>query len=239
MRYWHMVSLCPATFEEFAAEAARPGCNLVPVVRTRPADMHTPVSAFLQISKGETHAFLLESIEGGEHVGRYSFVGARPRMVVRGEGDETLVRTGTRNVAHAVKAVDFLRDHFKKYRIAERAGLPPLAGGAIGFFGYEAARWFEPILQKSFVAQAARSGGSSSKQRGNAAPDALFLFCDTIVAQDHVRQLMTITTLAHIDGAAGNKSRLRKVYANALAETARVDRLLSRTVHPPSKRVSR
>src|SRR5271168_153538 len=143
-----MSSLTPATFEEFAAQCARG--NVVPVVRTRPADLHTPVGVFLQVAAGEDHAFLLESIEGGEHVGRYSFVGARPRVVVRGAGSQTFLIQKGKTTVEEQTAAQFLRTWFTERKLAEREGLPPLAGGAIGIMGYECARWFEPTLEKSF-----------------------------------------------------------------------------------------
>jgi len=220
-----MPSLSPATFEEFAAEAVRGG--VVPVVRTRLADLHTPVSVFLQVAAGEPHAFLLESIEGGEHVGRYSFVGAKPKMIVRGDGDKTHVEQDGRTVMHEMTAVEFLRKWFGEHKLAEREGLPPLAGGAIGYMGYGTARWFEPVLAKSFDVQAARSTKVDGESK-NPPHDALFLICDTIVSLDHVRQQLTITTLAHV-GEDKDTAQLHDIYARAVAETERVDRLLD---HP-------
>ena len=76
-----MLELSPATFEDFERETARG--NVVPVVRTVLADLQTPLGAFLKISGDGDHAFLLESIEGGERVARYSFIGANPWMIAR------------------------------------------------------------------------------------------------------------------------------------------------------------
>src|ERR687889_2740314 len=87
-----MIGLTPATFEEFEREAERG--NVVPVVRTVLADLQTPVSAFLRVAGGASHAFLLESVEGGERIARYSFIGARPELIVRGRGDTTFVARG-------------------------------------------------------------------------------------------------------------------------------------------------
>jgi len=84
-----MIGLQPATFEEFERESARG--NVVPVVRTVLADLQTPVGAFLRVAGGGAYAFLLESVEGGERIARYSFIGAGPEMIVRGRGDTTLV----------------------------------------------------------------------------------------------------------------------------------------------------
>src|SRR3712207_9483442 len=82
-----MIGLQPSTFEEFEREAARG--NVVPVVRSVLADLQTPVSAFMRVSGDASHAFLLESVEGGERIARYSFIGAGPELVGRGRGDVT------------------------------------------------------------------------------------------------------------------------------------------------------
>src|SRR6266403_5534332 len=122
-----MLNLTPATFEEFAAEARRG--NVVPVVRSVLPDLQTPVGAFLRIAGDAPHAFLLESIEGGERVARYSFLGANPWMVARGQGPQTIVEVDGRSEVRAQNAVDFLRSYFRDQKLAERTGLAPLSGG--------------------------------------------------------------------------------------------------------------
>src|SRR2546423_14097854 len=84
-----MIGLQPSTFEEFEREAARG--NVVPVVRTVLADLQTPVGAFLRVAGEGAYAFLLESVEGGERIARFSFIGAEPEVIVRGRGARTLV----------------------------------------------------------------------------------------------------------------------------------------------------
>ena len=84
-----MLDLQPPTFEAFENEA-RQG-NVVPVVRSVLADLHTPVGAFMRIAGNSPYAFLLESVEGGERIARYSFLGAEPEMIVRGKGMQTIV----------------------------------------------------------------------------------------------------------------------------------------------------
>src|SRR5919199_6479867 len=107
-----MLDLTPPTFELFEREAARG--NVVPVVRRVLADLQTPLGAFLRVAAGEPYAFLLESVEGGERVARYSFLGARPEMIVRGRGRDTFVeRGGAREVFEGVRATDHLREHFR------------------------------------------------------------------------------------------------------------------------------
>src|ERR1043166_1427759 len=140
-----MLELKPSTFEEFEREAQLG--NVVPVVRTVLADLHTPVGAFLRIAGEAEHAFLLESIEGGERVARYSFIGSNPWMIVRGRRNRTIVeQNGTRQEI-ANNAIDFVRDYFADKRLARRPGLAPLAGGAVGYLAYGAAGWFESVLK--------------------------------------------------------------------------------------------
>ncbi|MDT7602364.1 MAG: anthranilate synthase component, partial [Acidobacteriota bacterium] len=127
-----MLSLQPATFEEFEREASRG--NVVPVVRSVLADLQTPVSAFLRVAGDAQFAFLLESVEGGERVARYSFLGANPEMIVRGRGRDTIVERGGASETYAnMRATDFLREHFRARKLAARENLAPFAGGAVGF----------------------------------------------------------------------------------------------------------
>lgn len=206
-----VISLKPASFTEFAEEAARG--NVVPVVRSVLADLQTPVGAFLRIAGDSRHSFLLESVEGGERVARYSFVGADPEMIVRGRGDQTIIERRGQIEKRAMTATEFAREHFRGQVLSRTAGLPPLAGGMVGFLSYEAARWFEPSLKKNLVAHSDW-------------PDALFMFFRTIVAFDRVRQMIEITSVVLTDEADGNSARLRELYERAVTETARLEKSL-------------
>src|SRR5919205_496223 len=174
-----MIRIQPATFEEFEQEAARG--NVVPVVRSVLADLQTPVGAFLRVAAGASHAFLLESVEGGERVARYSFIGAHPELVVRGRGETTYVeRGGETEELKGVRAPDFLRGYFGERRLARRAGLAPMAGGAVGYLSYDAARWFEPVLEGELKVFEDRD-------------EAVFMLFRTVLAFDRVRQQIEIT----------------------------------------------
>ncbi len=209
-----MLDLTPATFEEFQAEAGRG--NVVPVVRTVLADLQTPVGAFLRIAGDAAHAFLLESVEGGERIARYSFLGANPWMVARARGDQTIVdRNGQREVVNK-SGFEFLREHFGNKRLAPRANLAPLCGGAVGYVAYDAARWFEPVLNNG--------------QQKSSVDDAAWMFFRNIVAFDRVRQQMEITSVAFIDEGADDEDSLRGIYEAAVAETAEIERRLNREV---------
>src|SRR5229473_3638915 len=111
-----MLDLKPATFEDFELEAQ---CgNVVPVVRSVLADLQTPVGAFLRFAGDASYAFLLESIEGGERVARYSFLGANPWMIARGRGAETIIEQNGKREVRKQDAVEFLREYFRDQRLA-------------------------------------------------------------------------------------------------------------------------
>ena len=206
-----MLDLKPATFEEFEREAERG--NVVPVVRSVLADLQTPVGAFLRIAGDAQYAFLLESIEGGERVARFSFLGANPWMIVRGRGAETIVeKSGAREV-HQKNAVEFLREYLRDQKLARRGGLAPLSGGAVGYLGYDAARWFEPVLDVD--------GTDAGDTDG-----AVLMFFRNIVAFDRVRLQMEITSIVFTDEAVGDRARLRELYDAAVAETEKIEKKL-------------
>jgi anthranilate synthase component 1 len=207
-----MLDLSPATFEEFELEAQ--SGNVVPVVRSVLADLQTPVGAFLRIAHDSPYAFLLESIEGGEHLARHSFLGANPWMIARGQGSQTVVEANGRRAVHDQNAIDFLRQYFREQKLAPRHGLAPLAGGAVGYLAYDAARWFEPVLDVN---------GSEPRE----AVDAVCMFFRKIIAFDRVRQRMEITSLVFTDEAQGDRNRLRKLYEQAVAEAESIEKSLN------------
>jgi len=206
-----MNNLVPASFSDFQREAARG--NVVAVTRSILADLQTPLGAFMRIAGAESHAFLLESIEGGERVARYSFLGANPVMVARSRGTETIVqRDGQREVV-SQNGIEFLREYFADNKLAQRPGIAPFAGGAVGYLAYDAARWFEPVL--------------TDGNREPTSDEAAWMFFRTIVAFDRVRQQMEITSIVLTDEAGGNEEKLRKLYDGAVAETAEIEKRLS------------
>src|SRR2546421_2688614 len=117
-----MLQLQPTSFAEFERETARG--NVVPVVRAVLADLQTPVSAFLRVAGASPYAFLLESVEGGERVARYSFLGGEPVMVVRGRGPDTFIERGdTTETLAGTTVIDYLRAHFRARKLAVRPQL--------------------------------------------------------------------------------------------------------------------
>ncbi|HEY3384514.1 MAG TPA: anthranilate synthase component I [Vicinamibacterales bacterium] len=173
------------TFSEFA-ELARQG-TFVPVCKELIADLLTPVSAFLAIAEHSDYAFLLESVEGGEHVGRYSFLGKDPFLVLRANADgrPTIERAGVTTTPDEA-FVPTLRRLMADFRSPVVPGLPRFTGGAVGFLGYDSAAWFEP------VPLAPASGRDESD------PAAGFMVFDTVLAFDHVRHRILLIANARI-----------------------------------------
>nr|MBA3766139.1 anthranilate synthase component I [Acidobacteriota bacterium] len=198
-----MLSLQPASFEEFEREAGRG--NIVPVVRSVLADLQTPVGAFLRVAGTARYSFLLESVEGGERVARYSFLGADPIMIVRGCGEQTIIEKAGERETIQMRATEYVREYFRDRELARRAGLPPLAGGAVGYLSYDAARWFEPVL-------------ASDIDRPAVSDDAIWMFYRTLLAFDRVRQQMEIIAIVLTEEAEGSRSRLRELYTHAVEE---------------------
>jgi anthranilate synthase component 1 len=136
-------TLAPAR-AEFLRQARQ--VNLVPIYREILADCETPVSAFLKIARG-SHAFLLESVEGGEKWGRYSFLGSDPALVVTARGTEITIgrRDGARQRERTHDPLATVRQLLGRYRPAPGASLPRFHGGAVGYVGYDAVRYFERL----------------------------------------------------------------------------------------------
>ncbi|HEX6622298.1 MAG TPA: anthranilate synthase component I, partial [Pyrinomonadaceae bacterium] len=191
-------------------------------VRMVLADLQTPVSAFMRVAGESPYAFLLESVEGGERVARYSFLGAEPELVVRGRKDDTVVerRGGGREVHEGRRAIDFMRDYFGARRLARRAGLAPMAGGAVGYLAYDAVRWFEPVLE-------------GATKVADDVDEAVFMIFRTVLAFDRVRQQIAITSVVNTDEAAGDRARLEELYRAAVEETGRIEKVLAGGTEAP------
>ena len=132
-------------FEEFLEKSKL--ANVIPVIKTLPADLLTPLSVYLKLSKDTEDSFLLESVEGGETLARYSFIGVDPKMIVSGNDRAITIPTKSDRTEKAVSMFAFLRDHFAINKVLDDADMPSFIGGAIGFFGFSCAGWFEPTIR--------------------------------------------------------------------------------------------
>jgi anthranilate synthase component 1 len=197
------------TFDEFT-ELARRG-TFVPVCKEIMADLLTPVSAFLKIAEHSDYAFLLESVEGGEQVGRYSFLGKDPFAILRSRGGRTIVDRAGQTSEDDRPFVERLRQVMAEYQAPLVPGLPRFTGGAVGYFGYDAAAWFEPV-----TLQAASEVDD----------EAGFMLFDTVLAFDHVRHRILIIANARISSG----DDLASLYQFARMRIDFVERELERTL---------
>jgi anthranilate synthase component 1 len=218
-----MLSLTPPTFEDFERETVRG--NVVPVTRVVLADLQTPLGAFIRIAGDTPHAFLLESIEGGERLARYSFIGANPTMIVRARGKQDGHSAGRSGRDRRSKRDRFYSHVLSRKDARASPGLAPFCGGAVGYLGYDAARWFEPVLARN-----ASEGSQSS--------DAAWMFFRTVLAFDRVQQQIEITSVVFVDEAAGNQKRLRDLYDQALHETDSIAARLSELAQAPANKAT-
>lgn len=203
-------------FAEFCKLAASGG--LVAVAETVSADLLTPLSAYLRIAQGAERSFLLESVEGGEHLARYSFLGAEPAMVVRSRNGVTTVQDANGERQEPGTAVDVLRREFAHRKLAAAENIAPMAGGCVGYLGYAASSWFDPAMQ-------AVTG---------AGDDACFLIFRTVLAFDHARQQIQIRTLAEVEPGA-SEAVLREKFDTASAQNREIVCKLSAAMSLPLK----
>jgi len=195
------------------AEAAQQG-TVAAVVRSIPADLLTPLAAYLKLAKTSRYAFLLESVEGGEHLARYSFLGADPEVIVTGRGAETWITRAGATVKHDQTAIEYLRAHFQHRHLANADSIAPFAGGAVGYLGYGAAQWFDPAMH-------------SIPSNGN---DAVFMIFNSLIAFDHARQQLQIRATADVAQIRNDETKLRAAFEDATRRTESVVEALRRPI---------
>jgi len=207
------------TPDEFLKLAQRG--NLIPVTRRILADFETPLSAYRKI-RGQGESFLFESVVGGEHIGRYSFVGCNPRSVIRQNGGRVEVLengklAGTYNIgkegAQTVQdGLEVVASVMNQYRPVSVPGLPRFTGGAVGVIGYEFIHDIEPVVPRP-------------PQDDLKTPVIYFLIADQLLVFDHVAQTITILVNAFLDDAASPAD----AYEDATSE---IDRIISLLEQP-------
>jgi anthranilate synthase component 1 len=195
-------------FSRLAGEA-----TLVPVVKSVAADLLTPVSAFLAVAEDEPHCFLLESVERGEQIGRYTFLGARPYMRVWSQGDDIIIERGKRREQQRGNVFQTLKELLRAHKPAHIPGLPPFTAGAVGYFAYDAVRRLENI-------------GNSTKQ-DVPVPDCMLMFFDRLLAFDHLRHQIHIMATADV-----SKESPKRAYDRALKDIATLERRLATGLRP-------
>ncbi|MEZ4515771.1 MAG: anthranilate synthase component I [Chloroflexota bacterium] len=201
-----------AEFRQLAAGEA----TLIPVYREFAADLETPVSVYIKLMGEEGASFLLESVEGGEQVGRYSFVGVNPRAMITLDGKTVTTLTGDGRDGHTLAAdedvLHILKKEMARHAVADLPGLPRFSGGAVGYLGYDVVRFFERLPETA--------------ERVLDIPDAIFLLADTLVVFDHARHRLILLANADLTTCDGD---VETAYVEAIQ---RIDRLSEKLLRP-------
>jgi anthranilate synthase component I len=198
-------------FKEFSRLAGT--ATLVPVVKSVSADLLTPVSAFLSIAENEPHAFLLESAERGEQVGRYTFLGVRPYMRLRARGSIIEIERGRKRERHEGNVFEFVKFLLGEHQPASVPGLPPFTAGAVGYFSYDVVRQLEKIGERA--------------KDDLSLPDCELMFFDRLLAFDHLRHQIHIVAAADV-----SRESPRAAYDRAVRDIARLERKLAAGLRP-------
>jgi anthranilate synthase component 1 len=198
--------------EEFIKKAEQG--NLIPVYREIVADLDTPVSAFKKIGDAR-YAFLLESVEGGENIGRYSFLGANPHIIFRSKKHEVEVTyaNGNKQSYRDTQPLDRLRDVMAQFKPVMDPTLPPFCGGAVGYISYDEIRNIEPV-------------GDGHKDDLKV-PDIYFIVTDSVLIFDHVRHRLKILVNAHVD----DRTTADQAYEEAVKRIGQLHGALARPLH--------
>ncbi len=202
--------------------------NVVPMYKSVVADLLTPVSAFLRLREGSLYAFLLESVEGGEKLARYSFLGRDPFLVTSvgpSPPDTSDDTTRYRHFASSEREefFDDLRQTMRGFRSVSIPGLPPFSGGAVGYFGYGMVRLIEDIPDTGLD-----DLGSN---------DATMMFFRTVLAFDHLKNQIHIVTnlfLNDNDDNIESEAPIDVLYAKAVEEIETTEALLSEAIEIPT-----
>jgi anthranilate synthase component 1 len=213
------------TFEEFA-DLARRG-TFVPVVKEIIADLLTPVSAFLKIAEHSDYSFLFESVEGGERVARYSFLGKDPFLVLRQRAGRTIMDRSGVTTESSEPFIPALRRLMAEFQSPFVPGLPRFTGGAVGFIGYDASPVFEPALVEAWAAASWADNGKAGTEPPE--DEAGFMLFDTVLAFDHVKHRILIIANARVTA----DEDLRALYQFACAKIQFLERELERGLSQP------
>ena len=193
------------SLEEMRELAASGRGNLAPVYRSINADLETPVSAYLKVAR-PPYSFLLESVAGGERLGRYSFIGTEPYRVVKtGRGEEL----------GEIDPLIPVQEEMEQYRLIPVASLPRFHGGGVGYLAYDAIRYFEP-----------RVPPMPADPQG--LPESVFMFADTLLVFDHLRHDIKVVSHIRLDGDVA------AAYAAATDKIDELVRRLGQPLQPPA-----
>jgi anthranilate synthase component 1 len=205
-------------FEALAREG-----NVVPVFKWITADMLTPAAVFLKMESQSPFGFLLESVEGGETIARYSFLGVGPFRTIRYRDGEATVTAAGKNSQKRQDLFELLRQEVSPFRPVHIKGIPPFTSGAVGYLGYDIVRLIEKIPDHT--------------KRDLDLDDAILMFFSNLIVFDHVRHQALIVSNVLTDERGDNLS-LKEKYHKAAQKVGAMERLLNGPV-PNPKTVSR
>jgi anthranilate synthase component 1 len=188
--------------------------NLIPIYRELPADLETPVSVYLKLRNGGP-SFLLESVEKGEQVGRYSFLGVHPPMTVTAQADQVTIGAAGGSILEETTGdpLNVVKEILSSRKPVRLPGLPRFIGGAVGYFGYDLVRFMERLPE--------------SAAHDLNVPDLALLFSDNLVVFDHVRHKLLVIANMRVE------DDLRAAYADAVARIDNIIADLRKPLTPP------
>jgi anthranilate synthase component 1 len=193
-------------YKEFVRLSRR--ATLVPVAKSISADLLTPVSAFLAVADGEPDAFLLESVEGGEKIGRYTFLGVHPFLRLESRGSEITIERGRKVERRTGSVFEVIKELLQQHRPAAMEGLPPFTAGAVGYCAYDIVRRLENI-------------GTHASDDLNV-PDCVLMFFDRVLAFDHLRHQIHIVASADV-----TRESPKAAYERAVRDITRIEKKLA------------
>ena len=180
--------------------------SLIPIYRSINADLETPVSAYLKVAK-PPYSFLLESVTGGENIGRYSFIGTEPYRVLKtGPGEEN----------GEVDPLTLVQEEMNRHKLIPVPGLPRFHGGGVGYLAYDTIHYFEPRVP-------------IMPDDPQGLPESVFMFSDTLLIFDHIRHDIKIVSHVRINGD------LEAEYNNAVSKIDELAERLSRPLVLPDE----
>lgn len=191
--------------------------TVIPVSKEILGDLLTPAAAFLRVAQGRRQVFLLESVEGGERLARYSFIGWDPFIVVRGKGTSVRIEERGEVVHLESKPLDMLRQMSKRFKLARMPDLPPFVGGGVGYFAYDLVRQFEKI--------------PVSAVDDFQIDDFYLMYFSTVLAFDHLRHRIHI--ISNIISDRGRQG-LEAKYRDAVARIDQIEQRLTAPVSLPA-----
>lgn len=198
-------------FQELAAQG-----NLAPVWKSYVADLETPVSAYLKLAAGREYSFLLESVEGGERLGRYTYIGVDPFVRVTAREDQVEITRDGQIESRQGNVLDVLRELTQSFQPAHVEGLPPFLAGAVGYAAFDVVRLIEPRVPPARVPDVD-------------APDAVFLFFANVVVFDHLKRQIYLISNVRVD----EHDDLRAAYDQAGEQIAEMENALAQPVPMP------